>query len=105
MAASARHLKAVTANDVAEGLVVANCHRGERFEDLPPASGAEVCWALRRHGLQARLDGPDWMWLERDGVPVVRVPLVDRLRPGLLRVILTAVDLTPEVFAEYLARG
>jgi hypothetical protein len=106
MAASTRNPYEGRGADVTHcHLTVANSHVGtSNVASLPPLSGAEVCLALTRHGLKARLDGPDWMWLERDdGARVVRVPLVARLRPGLLRVILAAVELAPDRFAAYLA--
>jgi hypothetical protein len=65
---------------------------------VPPASGAEVVKVLYRVGFGARLDGPDHMIIERAKIPVVRVPLVDRLPPGLLVAILRTVGLTPAEF-------
>lgn len=72
---------------------------------LPPASGAECARVLRRAGLQASLDGPDHVVLSRDRVPIVRVPLVERLRPELLVAILKTVGVSPTAFTRLLVES
>ncbi len=70
---------------------------------LPPVSGIDCVRALRRAGFQIELDGPDYaVTTTRHGVAVVRVPLVERLRPGQLLTILTLTGITPERFEGYL---
>lgn len=69
---------------------------------LPPASGAECARALRRAGFQVELDGPDHVSVKRDGVMLVRVPLVEKLAPGLLVAILKTVGVSAAAFTAYL---
>ncbi len=68
----------------------------------PPASPAEIAWALRRVGCEARLDGPEHVVLIRRGVAMARLPLQGRVRAGTLRAILKSFGVTREQLAEYL---
>jgi hypothetical protein len=70
----------------------------EDWAVVPPASCREVVKVLYRAGFEARLDGPDHIIIERAHIPLVRVPLVERLRPALLVAILRTVGLTAAEF-------
>ena len=69
---------------------------------LPPVTGADVARALQRAGLDVRLESPDYAQIHRDGVPVVRVPLLNTLRPALVVAIVRTVGLTPQRFMSLL---
>ncbi|HEX8790330.1 MAG TPA: hypothetical protein VF765_05210 [Polyangiaceae bacterium] len=61
-------------------------------------SGADCARALRRAGLVVLLDGPDRLLVKRQGVPLVSIPLVDRLRGELVAAIAKTAGLTAAEF-------
>lgn len=69
----------------------------------PIATGAEVAWALRRVGCEARLDGPEHIIILRDGVAVARLPLNATVHAATMRALLRTFALSPEQLAAYIA--
>ena len=68
---------------------------------VPPASGIECVRALQQAGFRVRLQDGRQMLLARDD-RVVRVPLLDRLRPQLLVAILRSAGIAAAEFTSYL---
>jgi hypothetical protein len=62
-------------------------------------SGPECVRALHRAGFDVALSDADHTLIQLHGAPIVRVPLVDKLRPGQLVAILRLTGLTPSRFA------
>ena len=69
---------------------------------VPELSGGEFAWALRRAGFDARLDGPEHVILTRQHDALARIPLRERLHPGLVNTILATVGVSPALLLEYL---
>jgi hypothetical protein len=62
-------------------------------------SGDDCVRAFLRAGYDVEFADPDHVVASRHGVPVVRIPLLDRLRPGQLLTVLRLSGLTPARFA------
>ena len=86
------------------GLAVSPVHprRLRTWADIPSVSGAQCARALARAGFEVSLDGPDRVVVRRCGVPLLNVPMVDRVRPAIMVAIARTAGLTAEQFMELL---
>ncbi len=71
--------------------------------DVPSLSTGELVWALRHSGLVARVGGPEHMVLVDRGIEVARVPMRERLHPGIIVALLHTLGVTLEQLSEYIA--
>jgi hypothetical protein len=70
---------------------------------LPSVSGTQCAYALQQAGFQLELHDPDHILVRLHGAPVVRVPLVDELKPVQMAGILRLTGLSAEEFVGLLA--
>lgn len=75
------------------------------WPDVPCVSAGELAWALRRIGLDARLEGPDHVVLMRGRSALAIVPLHERLHPATTRSILRALGISPHELRRLLEQG
>lgn len=72
------------------------------WDNMPTVTGAMCARALQRAGFDVRLDGPDHMTVCREGIALIRIPLLDELRRELVVGIAKTAGLTAEEFIRYL---